>query len=803
MTSSETLEPNVEAHLKDVLRRGTAILFTGAGFSAGTKNRLGNNLPTSRELTRLLWDVAFGESQFEEESALGDVFDVALARDAQRTKELLFERLTLDADKLPSWYESYFRIPWYRMYTLNVDDLAEVCARKFHLPFDLKSVSAIGNQLPPISDCSMIHLNGKLSEYPKITFSPLQYGSKMSRFDPAYDALSREIYSHPVVFIGTDLDEPSLWSYLALRGERTSFGELRPRSFLVSPTLSRARAAMLEGFNIKHVALSAQEFGERYISSVASANLQRPSYIDQIDVPFENVGLKLDEKPYAPADFLLGREPTWSDINSGFAVRREFEAEVFEDFVTSETRLLLLTGTAGSGKSTTALRLSMSLQASGRHVLWLKEGTSSSVTQIRNAAEVADARIVFIDRCERFGDSSIRLIQQLLEINADVAVIAVFASGAFDELNVFDSLREFEPAVVTIPPLGDGDITSLIDALDRATRLGKLAGLSPQEQFDAFRKRAGRQLLVAMLEATSDKRFEDKISDECHKLSSDLSVAYTVVALATASNYPLTLDDILLATSDVTSVGLEVVNRLVRQGLILRISDGRYAARHHVIATQVIAHFKAAGQLAEAIERLAFVLATQVTDRKSNTPAKRLLQRLTSHTYVRINIPSVVQARRMYEQLEPLLRDQPHYMLQRGSYELECGDIGLAENFLAQARGLSKDSYMIESEWAYLMMKKACAEPLSPTAHELFAEALEKLRGIIAVHGFQSPNSYVILGEQAINWCGRAVLTFDEKRRLLEDVQRAFKDGSRFHYGNRQFVNCRERVYAVYLSLSL
>src|SRR5690348_15985960 len=74
-----------------------------------------------------------------------------------------------------------------------------------------------------------------------------------------------------VVFVGTQLDEPPLWQHLELRGTRgRRLRELRPGSYLVSPTLPDARAAMLEEFNITWVQMDAEIFADEVLSSLTA-----------------------------------------------------------------------------------------------------------------------------------------------------------------------------------------------------------------------------------------------------------------------------------------------------------------------------------------------------------------------------------------------------------------------------------------------------------------------------------------------------------------------------------------------------
>jgi hypothetical protein len=783
------------------LERGTAILFTGAGFSAAAHNVVGMNLPVGNALREALWQVAFPGEPFDSQSSLGDIYDAGVRTARARTGERLRELLTVDARALPDMYAEYLSVPWYRIYTLNIDDLIDVIQRTKALPNEVTIVSATENEPPPPDRLTAVHLNGRLSEYPDITFSPLQYGQRSAQHDLVYSIMVREIATHPTIYIGTQLEESTLWHYVALRGSKPAGRELRPKSFLVTPSLSAARRVLLEQFNVKHIPMDTQEFWDSFIRPVAQRQLTRVSDVTPIGHPYENVSLVSKEPAEEPADFLLGREPEWGDLLEGYAVERKFEDRAWQDIQDENVRLVLITGTAGSGKSTTLRRLALRYVAAGQRVWWLRPESSHAISQLRTMVS-GEADVVVIDQAERFGRRACNLILGLLETNDSMVVIAAFAGTHFDDLGVEIGIGETSFLTINVPLLADEDIDSILDALNAAARLGKLAGKSRDEQFRAFQRRAGRQLLVAMLEATSDQRFEDKIANECESLSGDLTPAYAVAALATSHRYALKLEDLLASISDVTSEGLNVIDRLARQHLILKSRKGQIVLRHPVIATEVVSYYRKSGQLADAVGRLAFVMASKFYSDMPRTQERKLLIDLISHEYLGQVIGHRSRVREVYQELEPLLRTDPNFWLQRGSYELERGDISLAENFLAQARGLSEGSYMVRTEWAYLMLKRACEAPSDVRAVEWAEEGFETLFDVIDDRGVITPHAYVLLARKAVEWAKVGPLPFDDKKALLESVRISIRDGTVFHSGNRRFREARDELERAYMSLA-
>ena len=337
MIDRDTLLTQVIDTLKSRIALGEAVLFTGAGFSHDATSVDGALIPTSQELRALLWPIAFPGEPDDEESSLGDVFDCAVDQSADRVRELLEARMRVDHSQLPRHYGTWFSMPWARAYTLNVDDLADAISRRFHLARNIRCVSASEPVATSSNDLVCVHLNHQLKQFPDITFSAPQYAGRLPGRDPWYATLAAEVVSHTVVFVGTTLDEPPLWQHLELRGHRTPGRELRPRSFLVAPSLPKARERMLKSLNVQHIPMSAQEFaetvldkltdaaaiGHKKLAESSSSSVRSPEIPDVAQL--RNEGTKADLNRY-----LMGREPTFLDVTEGFAIQRSFESEILD-----------------------------------------------------------------------------------------------------------------------------------------------------------------------------------------------------------------------------------------------------------------------------------------------------------------------------------------------------------------------------------------------------------------------------------------------------------------------------------------
>ena len=306
-------------HLAGQFRQASPVLFTGAGFSLNANNIEGGTVPDYDDLCREIWEISFPKEEYEEGSSLPDLFEDARLRHPAKLKSRLTTLLSVDARNLPEFYGKIFSMPWSRCYTLNVDNLGHAVSRKFELPRGLLPLSGTASATQSIGysdrqSLQLVHLNGTLADLPNdVTFSVLQYSERLSTTDHWYLQLIADLLSRPIVFIRTNLDEPSLWQHLELRKHKGGRGEreLRPRSYLVTPTLPRPRRALVGEFNTVWLPMTGEKFAEAILAKIqkeAKAGLSvRRSFSDadhrrSIDLPIVS---ELAAHPLEKTDYLI------------------------------------------------------------------------------------------------------------------------------------------------------------------------------------------------------------------------------------------------------------------------------------------------------------------------------------------------------------------------------------------------------------------------------------------------------------------------------------------------------------------
>ena len=444
--------------------------------------------------------------------------------------------------------------------------------------------------------------------------------------------------------------------------------------------------------------------------------------------------------------------------------------------MTKETPgLIVLTGTAGSGKSTSLMRLCLRFVAEGARVGWVNRDSDISTRDIRREMRARGApKVLAFDDADIFGTELPVLIRDLARSENAPLLLCAIRAGKVDRALPSAIIDDVPKSEFGMPPLEDREIGALIDLLDRENRLGILKGKSRAEQETAFRESAGRQLLVAMIQATSGKRFEDKCVQELTDLPESGAKAYATVAVATSFRYGLAKNEVLLATGDNSNAMLNSIENLLGRHIASRRGEGMIWARHRTIADIITQRLETSGQLAGVLSGLAFLAATKVRPELSRSDRSfRLLRSVLSHDRL-IRTIGVESTRNLYGSLESLLHWDYHYWLQRGSTEVERGDLALAEHFLNQARGLNPDDSYVNNEWAYLLFAQANTNPSAERSSEMVQEAVRILEGLIS---FDRVNSYAyhVLGSQGLAWARRGLHGAREKgdflAKLIDEIE--------------------------------
>lgn len=254
------------------------------------------------------------------------------------------------------------------------------------------------------------------------------------------------------------------------------------------------------------------------------------------------------------------------------------------------------------------------------------------------------------------------------------------------------------------------------------------------------------------------------------------------MALATHLRQYVTTDEVLAAVGGRKLETLNLIRGLANQHLVSGTDQNELRLRHRVIADKVVEHFRANRQLAEPVRGLLFAMATGVTRSESRRSRKwRLLVRLLNHDWMISTLDDRAGVREAYDEVESIMAWDAHYWLQRGSFEVEAGDIERAKVYLETARSLSPFDYRIQTEWAYMTLKRATRRSRESFAAEAAEEAFAALEEAIERRGRRDSYPYHVMGSQGLAWSRQAAIGTDDKLKLLERLRFVVDAGQKCH----------------------
>ena len=493
---------------------------------------------------------------------LKDAFHIAKLQKKNEVSKYLKERLNVNAYSLDETYKILINQPWYKAYTLNVDNLFMVAYSKFRFDRRIVCVSNLThNQNSHINtpkDLIVMHLNGMLEDIPDaVTFSQEQYFERMTLTDSCYSILASEILQYPFIFFGSKLDEDILWQYIYLRKQKGSirdFREFRPLSFIIIPELSPSKQALLKEHNIKWIPQTCEEFIKKFLypleaeSKTGFMKIKKEAFESKVTtIPIVSDLINTDTH-VSSKFYLLGAEPSWKDIYSNSIIERDKEKEWIQEITkyvgknkSNPTPVFIFAGTAGDGKTSIAMRFAVHLTNNQQTVGWIDRNSNIPPSDIEKFIEnTENLQVLFIDTPDMYGLQISQIVSRLAlskKLKFIVLVIRSFKVDSIIKAPLFDSsipIKEFVTYKLTDP-----EINKLLNLLEEKNLIGALKNVSRKEQLNTFRKKSDRQLIVAMIEATSGKDFSEKICEEFEQLEKNPKLIYCLVAIATSRKHYL------------------------------------------------------------------------------------------------------------------------------------------------------------------------------------------------------------------------------------------------------------------------
>ncbi len=831
---------NDEKYIKRLIGRNEVVLFLGSGFSRGAENKIKEKFPTGYDLGKKIWEF-MGYAGDYDKTPLPEMYQAFVSAGIKKQQKIEFLNSNLLSGNIPDLYNSVCQPFWYKIYTLNIDDIVEKVYRKNSKGFQeaIYPKDEFIERDQSLDKTNVIYLHGKLPCDPQdIVFSTKQYAKAQLSHQPLYGQFVYDYATKPTIFVGTDLNEQIFERYIEAREGRDGYAELRPKSFLITPSISPVKADILKNqYNVHHIEGTTETF-LKWLSDILHELPNKESvlrdtfpnllsvlkFTDLSDLSHKTINEFANSFNRVPTDYkvietrsayLLGASPTWNDIYKDTDIPRTITKEIFsfiEDKFHSATNtdkisVINILGTAGSGKSTIIKRLGLQLSQNGRTVFLTYSDFIPKIDYVIDVLSCIKEQVILIfDNAKNVYSQIKNLIKEATKLDKAPIFILTIRNNQYDKLNYYLDPDIIDKKDFIIPDLDDDEINNLILKLDNNNLLGILKGKTNTERFKEFKYKAKKQILVAMKEATKGLSFEEIIKDEFKEISPyEAKVLCLCVALNTELGYTNSKQDFIGFSKVSHAEALTYLNTILAGTIIWVGSSGdKFILRHRILADYIIKYCADVDMLKDAYIRVLSILAPEL--KRNYGPSRKfsLYKSLINHhtLYNRFR-NSISHARDVYDSVSTFFGNDSQYWLQYGSLEVEGegGDLSLAENYIDQAYSINPNNPHVQNAKCNLYYKQSsfCNDYVFALEYKKKADELAK--ELLMTVGKEDPHTHHIYCRGNYYFISKWVKGRAEKISKLKELKKIVDDAVKTHPRDKKLDIAAQAINRSYIQL--
>ena len=777
---------------------GRAALFLGAGSS------LGSQAPTTSELSRLIGTKVL---QTQLEYPLADMVDFADGGPGRRA----VNREIVDALRSLTPSESLIQLaslPWIRAFSVNFDDLFETALIGLGCDVDVH-ISPSNFEKPSSHAMPLYMLHGSIKAPNDADMGLVltqddivRAAQKRASF---YHQLTDSLLDHEIIYIGFSLTDSDFRRVIGeVHDSVDNRQNLIPRGYAVIPDpppfavdfwdtkkisivdarmedFVEALAVLRKGKTVQPIGVGSEPRLPRFFAAVNPASNEAEDLDWAFDFP------ELDHGEPNASTFFRGAPPNWAAIRERVDADRDLADDFLEDILIDPseepsagnrraTVFALLSGYAGSGKTTLAKRIAWQLAHSwGRPVLWARDPTRLHLDLIEMAVAHAKQRVyVFVDNASEAGSPVVDLVLRSKRRGLPVTYVV---SDRYNEWTAATRSNPVAPDVEhEMSRLSNREVANLLDKLEDAQELGVLASLPREQQERRFVKRAGRHLLVLLREVTEGRAFDDIIESEligiprpsarrayvtvCTLFQFEIPIRAGVLSRTTGVAFPDFAEQILRPTS-----------RIILDHQRSSQEEPTYSARHSVVARVV---FRRA--LRSSSDRAAEIMTLLRHLDYGYRDDRRAFVRLISARWLN-GVGIGVDDQTAIFALARELRPDSAAVVQQEGLAYRFRDPERAARLLTEAHELSPRDESIQHSQAMLLLDQARGEKDVGRQVRLFSLAEDSLRRLIRSNR-DNGAAYVGLATLYLRR-SQLVDSVDEKVEYLSEAEKALGQGYR------------------------
>jgi tetratricopeptide (TPR) repeat protein/cold shock CspA family protein len=532
--------------LRTAMESGGVTLFVGAGICHNYLTGDGRSAPDGEELARrLAKHIGLDPGPTPNLSKVAQL--VEQRKDRATLEKLLIRELTdLEPDDTLVWL---FSKTWRAIYTTNYDRIIQRAYELVSEPTQ-EPISFTASRdvvwVDPRFQVGVFHLHGSLfeGEHRSALITVADYARFREQRSMLFDLLKQSFATSPILYIGYSNQDPN-WETVRSELEAEFAPSKPPEAYRMAPTTNTIDEEVLRGQGVTTLSGTLDDFrtacerdlpGLRVVPcklealratvppALAEAFESAPAAVARLVKNWSYVSQEDFSSPGNTTEFLRGDAPNWPAVAQGVPFERDIEEPLFESLLDAatdpeqRTRSSLMLGPAGYGTTTALRRLAVRLADDQvGSILWHRQGAQFLAADVEFAASALPPPLFFV--VDNASDASDALTDAVAIVR-ERRRHAHFLLG--DRLNEWRQRRlRLRPREWSLEALSESEIPRLISCLAAHHALGVLEELPENLQFAAVREKHGKELLVAMREATSGLGFDAIVEDEYWSLATD------------------------------------------------------------------------------------------------------------------------------------------------------------------------------------------------------------------------------------------------------------------------------------------
>lgn len=742
------------------IRNGRAVLFLGSGALFGAKLLEERTIPLGDDLKDLL-NNEFLEGQFPNESLMY-VSEMAISSYSLReVQNFIAEYFT--GIQPASFHLTLPLFKWPAIFTTNYDRLIETCyqqvnGRVQNIKTFISDAEDIQKTVLAEREIPYIKLHGCITrtndENLPLILTTEQYNDHKSNRDGLFKYLYELAYEYSIVFVGHSLQDSNIRAVLQQVHRESPNGE---RHYLLKPGLKEPEKDLWAQKKITAIDITFENFLKEIDSSIDSKSRILQSVIsssshpvqvffkskvaptdeliEAFKVDFQLVTESLPVSTCEPTAFFKGVDQEWAPIVEDIAVERALVNKISREVIEkaeSERKLNLdfyvVKGEAGSGKTILLRQLAWKTMKLRLGIpIWVNFDRSVDADLIEELSRKSNERVfLFWDDSANNCIEMTKFIEKAISKKIKVTIIT---SERFNEWNMrCDTLDELITDKFTLNYLSEDEISELVKSLEKHNSLGLfLIKKSHKDRCKELKEKHGRQLLVALHEATLGEPFEEIIVNEYSNIYPESARdIYLTVCILNRLRIPVRAG-LISRIHDVTFEGFhENFYKPLEQVVISKGRSDRdvyYTARHPEIAEIVFRRVLKDNE-SRYNEYISIISKLNISF-QSDKDSYRLLIKAKSLQEIFADHNDIVA---IYKQAQDVFGDDPYLLQQMANYERirANGSLDTSLKLLEQA----KDNAPFDS--SILHSLAICWRDLSET----YSDSIEKSKALNEAKGY-------------------------------------------------------------------